>query len=720
MTIYTGAQGKYPAMKKSSYLIILFLLMAVHVPLFSQESGPVLEQDKSAETITEKHKKDNKKDQVFTAGEILVKDKKIKPGVTTTISGEEVEKSSKTDLINVINEKVPSFYTGNNRVMGFGVANSSAASMSIRGIGVSGWGGQTGSGPSTGLPILINGMDTTMMINNHPVADIFTMKNIDHIEVLHGPQPVLYGSSAMGGIINIITKRMSTEGTATKISVSWGTDSTTDDYIQHYGKSGRFDYGVSYNFRYTQGSREQTLNGTTYDSLYMNNSGTMHMGYALNRNWYFGLDGYIMKLKIHDPGPDGLTPAVMTAVSGDYTIENFLITRGGTVIQIGNTFKNIEGSLQLYWNRGHHESEIPVDNDRQKYNSDDHMYGIKLKESIKVIKGNTLTLGTEARRYGGKSENMITGYVYTDDEYINEQSLFALDEHSFLNNLFIISAGGRYTRNSEYGLYGSWQGGAILNPARATKIHVSAARGFKLPDIIQIYNKWWDGDQTIEESGTDLEPETYTCIETGIEQSFHDRVILSVTGYRIYSRNRFVREIGAGFTEWTNAQDFNYNGIEVNVNYSPVKAVLLTAGYSFIENEQDSRTIPYTPRHKVLGGISLEKYGLYIAINGEYVTDIYANEEEKTLVMKGTQYTVEHKKMDDYFVLNSKLSYRFLERYSVFVNFNNITDNRYSTVSLYLAPVVPAFTQPVEAGTNEFYNYPMPGFSILGGMSYEF
>ena len=690
-------------MKRFTVAVTVFFLISLQCMLFSQENAEKNDTVKTSE-------------KVFTIGEVLVKDRKITPGVTSVISGKEVEQSSKGDLINVINEKVPSFYTGNNRVMGFGVADSGAASMSIRGIGVSGWGGQTGSGPSTGLPILINGMDTTMMINNHPVADIFTMKNIDRIEVLHGPQPVLYGSSAMGGIINIITKRKSTEGTATKITASYGTDNTTDDSVQHFGKFGSFDYGVTYNFRYTDGDREQKFAGTTYDSRYMNNSGTMHMGYALNKNWYFGLDGYIMRLNINDPGPEGINSVFLD----NHDIENFIMTRGGTVIQVGNNFDRLEGSLQLYWNRGHHESELPVQDDAQKYNSDDHMYGAKLKESIKILKDNTLTVGAEARRYGGKSENKLNGDVYTDDKYINEQSLFALDEHRFLNKVLILSAGGRYTHNSEYGHYGSWQAGAIVNPTDSTKIHARGARGFKLPDIIQIYNKWWSGDKTIDESDTDLDPETYTCIELGVEQSLFEKLIVSVTGYRIYSKNKFVREIGMGFTEWRNADDFDYNGLELNVKYNPVKMIGLSAGYSFIDNEQDGKTIPYAPKHKLIAGISFEKYGLYASVNGEYVADVYANEEENTFKMMGTSYTVEHKKLDNYFVLNAKISYSFLERYKVFMNFNNITNRDYSTVSYYLGPDVPGFSQPVEDGTNRFYDYPMPGFSMQGGISAEF
>jgi len=100
------------------------------VALQAQQDAPGAGNDKTVKTD----------EKVFVSKEIIVKDKKEQPGVVSVITDKEVKNSSKTDLINVINQNVPSFYTGNNRVMGFGVSSSGAAVMSIRGVGKSGWG----------------------------------------------------------------------------------------------------------------------------------------------------------------------------------------------------------------------------------------------------------------------------------------------------------------------------------------------------------------------------------------------------------------------------------------------------------------------------------------------------------------------------------------------------------------------------------------------------
>src|SRR6056297_1106046 len=93
--------------------ILLFLFMFLLVVSFI---GSVFGQDSEGEDEKSEPK-------VFRLGDILVKDKREYTGKATIVDGKSVEQSTSTDLVNLINQKVPSFYTGNNRVMGFGVAS---------------------------------------------------------------------------------------------------------------------------------------------------------------------------------------------------------------------------------------------------------------------------------------------------------------------------------------------------------------------------------------------------------------------------------------------------------------------------------------------------------------------------------------------------------------------------------------------------------------------
>jgi len=181
----------------------------------------------------------------------------------------------------------------------------------------------------------------------------------------------------------------------------------------------------------------------------------------------------------------------------------------------------------------------------------------------------------------------------------------------------------------------------------------------------------------------DLKAETYLSYDAGIELTPFKVLSLDVTGYRVESNNKisWSGSIPATAT-WINLDDYNYNGLEATAKYTIMSMVGLRAGYSYIDNEYRNAKLAYVPKHKILGGISFEGYGLYAGFDGEYVYDVYAN-------TTGTQ------ELSNYFVLNAKLSYTFMERYRAFVNFNNITDKEYET----------------------YWQYPMPGFTVMGGLS---
>ncbi|HSV95687.1 MAG TPA: TonB-dependent receptor [Spirochaetota bacterium] len=634
-------------------VIMLFIATALH----AQKATP--------EGATETTKTDE--DKVFMSKEIIVKDKKEQPGVVSIITDKEVKNSTKTNLVNVISQNVPSFYTGNNRVMGFGVSSSGAAVMSIRGVGKSGW------GPTTGVPFLINGLDTTTSIMGHPIADLFAMKNIDRVEVLHGPQPVLYGSGALGGVVNVITKRQEHDGYSTELSGSYGSYNSTDDYITHQGKMGIFDYGVSYNFQRTDGHREQTApNGKEVDSEYMNHNGTARFGFELGKNWYAGVNAFMMKQEIHDPGAEGKPYDAL---------EYFDILRKGASLNVLNTYEKLEGMIHVFYNNGHHEAE-QYPNDVDSYEHDDTLYGARVIESAKLFKGNRITVGMDVRKWGGTSKNLVTDVYYVKDKYLTDTSAFGLVEQRFFDAV-TLSGGARYTDDSKFGGFTAWQGGLIVNPTEYFKIHSSVAKGFKLPDVRQLYIRNMGPSPN-----ENLDPETYLSYDAGIELTPIKDIIFDITGYHIIADDKIIASAG----QWTNADEFNYNGLEATAKYTIMNMVGLRTGYSYIDNEYRKAKLTYVPKHKLLGGVSFDGYGIYAGLDAEYVYGIWHD----------AAGTID---LSNYLVLNAKLAYTFMERYRAFVNLNNITDKDYST-----------YYGGSSAVANQGY-YPMPGFTAMGGLS---
>lgn len=89
--------------------------------------------------------------------------------------------------------------------MGYGVSTGAAGGMSLRGIGA---GVNAAGGPTTSLLVLIDGHPQYMGLMGHPIADAYQSMMAERVEVLRGPASVLYGSNAMGGVINIVTRKM--------------------------------------------------------------------------------------------------------------------------------------------------------------------------------------------------------------------------------------------------------------------------------------------------------------------------------------------------------------------------------------------------------------------------------------------------------------------------------------------------------------------------------
>ena len=119
------------------------------------------------------------------------------PMTISVVNRETIGQRSEPSLLPTLTEQVPGLFTTSRGVMGYGVSNGAAGGISLRGIGGS---------PTTGLLVLIDGHPQYMGLMGHPIADAYQSMLAEKVEVVRGPASVLYGSNAMGGVINIVTR----------------------------------------------------------------------------------------------------------------------------------------------------------------------------------------------------------------------------------------------------------------------------------------------------------------------------------------------------------------------------------------------------------------------------------------------------------------------------------------------------------------------------------
>ena len=171
--------------------------------------------------------------------------------MTVSVGRPQLEASQQTSVLPVLNSQVPGFFSTSRGVMGYGVATGASGQMSLRGIG----GPAQAALPTTGLLVLIDGHPQYMGLMGHPIADAYQTMMAERVEVLRGPASVLYGSNAMGGVINIVTRKMQEDGIRTNINIGAGAYGSVQTEATNRIRKGRFSSTVTASYNRTDGHR---------------------------------------------------------------------------------------------------------------------------------------------------------------------------------------------------------------------------------------------------------------------------------------------------------------------------------------------------------------------------------------------------------------------------------------------------------------------------------
>ena len=146
----------------------------------------------------------------------------------------------------MLTEQIPGLFTTSRGIMGYGVSSGAAGGISLRGIGGS---------PTTGLLVLIDGHPQYMGLMGHPIADAYQSMLAEKVEVVRGPASVLYGSNAMGGVINIVTRQQRENGVKTGARLGYGSYNTWTTEVTNQVKKGRFSSVITGSYNRTDGHR---------------------------------------------------------------------------------------------------------------------------------------------------------------------------------------------------------------------------------------------------------------------------------------------------------------------------------------------------------------------------------------------------------------------------------------------------------------------------------
>ena len=379
----------------------------------------------------------NKIDEVVVTGSNHAMSRNLLPYTVSTVGSRQIEATGKTHLLSAISGAVPSLFVSQRNMFGFGVSNGGSGGIKIRGVGGS---------PTSGVLMMVDGQPQFAGLFSHPVADFYETDYVDHVEVLRGPGSVLYGSNAMGGVINVITKNPHQDGIHTTLTTQYGSYNTWQTTLSNMVRYGRFSSLVSLGYDRTDGTEDNF--DFKQSSLYAK------IGYDLSSNWNIAADYSLVNFKAHDPIYARLRNA-------DYIIKQD-ITRGEASIALRNMYSNTDGAVRFYYSYGNHFIDDP-----NHFHSLDDRFGILAYQNFRPWHMATATVGFDFNTYTGKipvSGGNTSGNGTLERKSITEYSPYITLQQVLFNDVLTLNGGLRMANSDMFGSHWLPQAGFTLRP----------------------------------------------------------------------------------------------------------------------------------------------------------------------------------------------------------------------------------------------------------------
>ena len=570
-----------------------------------------------------------------------------------------IEQSLQPSLLPVLTEQVPGLFVTSRGVMGYGVSDGAAGGISLRGL----------SGGSGRLMVLIDGHPQYAGIFGHPISDSYQSLLADRVEVLRGPASVLYGSNAMGGVVNIVTRKMHEDGVKTDLHAGYGSYNTLETELTNRIRKGRFSSVVSGSYNRTDGHR-----GNMQFEQY---GGYAKLGYELADNWGTYADVNVTHFNATYPGP----------VSAPLLEGDQRITRGVVSFALENKYERTSGALSVFYNWGKHwindgytpsAGESPQDG---RFNSFDNMMGVSLYQSAQFFKGNRITFGFDWFRYGGeawteyvKGENAGTRSDLVD-KYENEVAGY-VDFRQDISRWLTLNAGLRVDHHSRVGTEWIPQAGVAFHLPKDMELKASATKGFRYPILREMY--------MFPPQNPDLKPESMWNYEIAFSQQlFGGRLHYGLNLFYIDGKNLIMTlpNPNGGMLN-QNSGAIDNAGVELQAAYRINRCWSVDANYSYLHMKSP---VIAAPEHKLYAGTNFTKGRWNVSSGIQYIAGLY------TAVGDNPQ-------TEDFVLWNVRGSFRATEWLSVWARGENLLAQRYE----------------INAG------YPMPKATFEGGVHLEF
>ncbi|NII23958.1 TonB-dependent receptor [Pseudoflavitalea sp. X16] len=576
--------------------------------------------------------------------------------VVTVIGREQIERSSGKSLAQVLTEQTGIIVNGAN------------------------------SNPGKDKSIFLRGASndyTLILLDGIPVNDpsgsggafdlrLFPVEQIDHIEILKGSQSTLYGSDAVAGVINIITKKKGTKAIGFNGGATYGSFNTFTGDAGVSGHTKVVDYNINYSYTNTDGISEAV--DTTGKAAFDKDGFTRQ---SVQANLAFRVND---KIKIapyyrysHYKGDfdaDAFTDGTNTFRS--------LLNNTGAIATIALPKGTITANYGYSYSKRNYVTGFGSSFFRGKFHSGDVYLTQALNGQVKMLAGvnyqSYQLLDTTLEKKNPET-SIISPYL----------SFFIQSD-----NGLHVEVGGRYNRHSEFGSHFTYSFNTSYLINQEVKVFANISSGFKAPTVFELFGPTFYG------SNPKLKPEQSTNIEAGVQlQTWQHKLQLTATGFY-----RDIKDLIAYVgNQSINIDEQKDKGAELEVTVTPDEKWSIKASYTYVtgniyQTRSGKDTSYYNllrrPKSTIVASVGYQATKqLYISIAAQSLgkrTDLFFESVPPygTIPVNLKAYTL----------LNAYAEYKLLDnKVRLFVDAKNLTDASYT----------------------EVYGYNTPGINIQGG-----
>jgi vitamin B12 transporter len=533
-----------------------------------------------------------------------------------------------------------------------------------------------------GVPVYdASGIGSNFDIRNIPIDAV------ERIEILKGSQGTLYGSDAIAGVINIITRKGGSTPFSGYGTLNYGSFNTLRANAGVNGKQDKIDYNVGYTFYRTDGISEAEQpddSPVAFDKDgYQQNSAQATLGIQVAPS--LRIQPYLRYA--HSEGDldnSGYTDAK------DYT----------------NTIKNLQTGLRnelslsstkvnLLYQYTKTDRQYDQPSSHTSYESGEH-FGEAF--AVYPIGKVTLTGGLDFRssRTDQVMNSPFSPDLSSDSAHHNQAGVYAAFNYNSARG-FNLEGGGRLNRHSEYGTHFAYN----VNPSfllnRQVKFFANLSSGYKTPGLYQLFSSY---------GNPDLRPENSINIEGGIQLYSQDgKASLRATYF-----NREIEDvIGFGFNsatmqfQYINQDEQKDHGYELEGEWNIADKVKARVLYAYVDGKITTATsgkdtsyfnLYRRPKSQLTAslGSQLTK-ALYVSVQANAIG------KNTDVTFPPPTYNQVEVTLDNYILLNLYAEYALSKnRLKLFADLRNLTDAQYQ----------------------EIYGYHTPGINVHGGIRFTF